>query len=129
MSNAKRPPDRDKDNAERRKPAYKPLVWVSPYISEQDRVWLKRNSDSIPAVICRFLDELPLGYSVSCKYDNKSERWLAMCVCNEPNDVNDGCALTARASTRVKSLFILAYLHLMALEGNWGAASADEDDW
>lgn len=97
--------------------------WLSPYIDKADLDWLESNVDSMPEYVFGFLSELPVGYTLSSKFDPTSDRWLTTCICSAGDDPNEGIALTARGASRIDSLYTLAYLAAGKLEWNWTAQS------
>lgn len=93
--------------------------WLSPYLDKADLNWLESNVDSMSEYVFSFLSELPVGYTLSSKFDNNTDRWLTTCICSAGDDPNNGIALTARGATRIDSLYTLAYLAAGKLEWNW----------
>lgn len=95
------------------------LIWVAPYVDQNDLKWLENERPNISGVILEFLSDLPEGYSLSSKFDDKTDRWLTTCICSRSGDPNEGIALTARGSTRINSAYTLAYIAVFKLEWKW----------
>jgi len=134
MSNAKRTPDNNKKSTGNDKSGGKSnytgnLTWISPSINDADKRWLSANSDAAPEHIFTFMGRLSAAYTLSSKYDDRTERWLTSLICTDEHHENFGCALTARGKSREVSIFILAYLFMVKLEHGWGVTGGNDDEW
>ncbi len=134
MSNAKRPPLTDKDathNSKSRGKSYNAgnLTWVPTSLNDADKRWLSANNDHAHEYIFALLDSLSRGYTLSSKYDDKSDRWLSTIICSDESDPHYSCALAVRGKTRVISAYILAYIHMVKLSDGWGVSGDGGDDW
>jgi hypothetical protein len=90
--------------------------WLSPNLTSEDKAWLAANVNRLPEYICGFLHDAGRGYTVSCKFDQNTDRWLSTIICNDDTDGNFSVAVTGRGSTRINSLYTLAYLVVGVLQ-------------
>ncbi|HET8671915.1 MAG TPA: hypothetical protein VFM05_15245, partial [Candidatus Saccharimonadales bacterium] len=97
--------------------------WLSPHLNEYDQVWLRDNSDDIPRFVFGVLAELPVGYTLSSKFDDRTDRWLATLICDRVDDPNRGIAVTGRGSTRINSVYTCIYIAAVKLEWSWAEAT------
>jgi len=93
--------------------------WLSPYLDEKDQIWLRDNYDNVARFVLDTLGELPAGYDLSSKFDDRTDRWLATLKCVRMDDPNKGIAITGRGSTRVNSIYTCLFIAGIKLEWRW----------
>lgn len=93
--------------------------WLSPHLAEEDQIWLRDHYDNVAEFILSTLGELPAGYDLSSKFDDRTDRWLTTLKCIRVDDPNKGIAITGRGSTRVNSVYTCLYIAAVKLEWQW----------
>lgn len=97
------------------------LRWLSPYLDEKDQIWLQDNAHNLERFIFDTLGQLPVGYTLSSKFDAHTDRWLCTLICDRLDDPNRGIAVTGRGSTRANSIYTCLYIAGIKLEWEWVA--------
>lgn len=102
------------------------LRWLSPYLDEKDQIWLQAELDNLAEFIFGRIAELPVGYTLSSKFDDRTDRWLTTIICDRVDDPNRGIAVTGRGSTRINSLYTCFYIAAVKLEWVWMEAARQD---
>ena len=121
-SSGQRPPS---DGGKYSKPR---LTWVNPYLDKGDREWLSSHVEQLADVVLEFLDALPDTASVTTKMDDQSGRFLSSLVFSADDARNPSHALSMRGSTRLDSIYALAYVYDVKLKGQLSDDISSEVD-
>lgn len=104
--------------------------FIEGFLGEADKKWLQDNSNAALEHILRLIDEIGDVYTLSCKYDSNSSRFMATLTCRVDDNPNTGCILVQRASSPTHALYALSYKHFVKYEGVWGnGGSGDRGLW
>lgn len=123
--------DKAKDSGRMDKPSsgspgrsgFIPVKWVNAYLDETDRQWLGNHVHELASFVVEFVDALPEGYTLSTKFEHTSGKYLASLICSDSGDGNSGYAVSMRGTTRLDSIYALAYVVGEKLK--WSLAASD----
>lgn len=93
--------------------------FIEGYLDTDDKKWLHANVDNQLVHVAELLQSIEDEYSISCKYDPNSHRYLASLTCRVQNHFNSGCILVSRGATPIDALYALAYRHFVKFDGKW----------
>lgn len=104
------------------------ITFFDGYLDVSDRQWVADNWDTAPTEIFEFIVWADQYGGISCKFDDRSGKWLAILFGGDTPDTGQGSALTARASTPALALFVLAYKARHKFTNDWFNASGAADN-
>lgn len=99
------------------------LKFVDGYLTDDDKKWLEDNYKEAHTLLADFLSGLEGYGGLSCKYEDRSGKYLACLFGGQEPGTNTGYALTHRGSTPFVALYVLAYKHFIKHEQRWGSAT------
>lgn len=102
---------------------FTPVTFVDGYLDDNDRKWLADNYQDSTTLIVDLIGEIEDYGGISCKYDAKSGKFLAILFGGDLPETNTGFALTSRASTPHDALYALSYKHIVKFSRKWGSAA------
>lgn len=105
-------------------------VFVEGYLDTNDQKWLQDHMGDQLAYISELFQSLDDTYTLSCKYDSTSQRFMATLTCRLQGHTNTGRILVSRGADTVNALYALAYRHFIKYDGQWGdTTSTSERLW
>ena len=104
------------------------LQFIDGYLTESDRKWLHDNNADGNSLILDLITGMGDFGGLSCKFDAKSGKWLAILFGGDLPETFTGYALTARAATPDDALYALAYKHFVKFAGGWPTSGNSPDE-
>lgn len=102
-------------------------IFIEGYLDANDQDWLQDHLADQLAYISELLQSLDEEYTLSCKYDTTSQRFMATLTCRVQDHDNTGRILVSRGSDTINALYALAYRHFIKYSGKWGGASGTSE--
>lgn len=96
--------------------------WINPQLNDSDVTWLQSNEKDLVSLILEFVDDITETEKISIKYDNHSNRWLAILFAGSGDSRNSGCALSVRGATPFDAFCALAYFHIIRFARDYDAS-------
>lgn len=103
------------------------ITFYDGYLDASDRQWIQDNWDAAPKLIFELINHAEEYGGLSCKFDERSGKWLAILFGGGTPETGAGFALTARASTATLALFVLGYKALHKFTQQWFAGTGSSD--
>lgn len=97
------------------------LQFVDGYLDKDDLAWLENNAEGADSLILDLITESGDYGGLSCKFDEKSGKYLAILFGGSTPDFNSGFALTSRGSSPIDALYALAYKHIVKFRRGWSS--------
>lgn len=102
-------------------------IFVEGYLTTDDKQWLSDNVENQLSLVSELLQSIDDEYSLSCKFDANSQRFLASLTCRVQNHHNSGCILVSRGATPIDALYALSYRHFVKFDGKWRDSTGASD--
>lgn len=96
-----------------------PLRWINPTPNQQDVEWLEGNTVNAMDDVITLFDGLRIGMRVTCKHDDRTERWIAVLFDNDIGDDGAVAALSVRGGTAFDAILLLAYFSIRKNPDDW----------
>lgn len=106
---------------------YRDVKWFNPSPNTGDLAWLEDNGDELGSLLLRLFDAVSAQERLSFKFDDKSNRWMAVLFAGNGDEPNAGYALSVRGATPFDSGVLLAYFHLVKYSGDWQVSGGGND--
>lgn len=93
---------------------------------ELAKAWIKSQKD-FDSIMERLLD----GYKLSISQDLYNDCYQASLTCTAEDNPNTGWCLVGRGPSYLAAIGMVAYKHLIVLEGQWGESEkrGGRDEW
>lgn len=99
------------------------LQFVDGYLDKDDLAWLEDHASESDALILDLITESGNYGGMSCKFDEKSGKYLAILFGGGTPEFNSGYALTSRGASPIDALYALAYKHLIKFRRAWASVA------
>ncbi len=121
MTRTKKKPETEAPDASarQRKPALRPVRWINPTPNSVDIAWLEDNPAHALDSLMALFEGIHEGQRLSCKFDAKAPRWIAVLFDDRVDAHLPTPALSVRGATAIDALLLLAYYAVFVHPDDW----------